>query len=107
MVLSKTSWIRHSIQGFKIISNGILAIFDWSPEVYEFEGGQRSFSICTKCNISPFSPKKILQCLRFSCEEAVAFPLAVLRLCTDVWTHGSGLVSLDKMGISPITTMKF
>ncbi|GFT35682.1 hypothetical protein TNCV_2849711 [Trichonephila clavipes] len=31
-------------------------------------------------------------------------PSAVLRLCTDLWTHGSGLVSLDQMGISPTTT---
>ncbi|GFT26658.1 hypothetical protein TNCV_3604631 [Trichonephila clavipes] len=31
-------------------------------------------------------------------------PPAVLRLCTDSWTHGSGLVSLDQMGISPTTT---
>ncbi|GFX26781.1 RNase H domain-containing protein [Trichonephila clavipes] len=31
-----------------------------------FEGGKRSFLICTKCNVSPFSPHHILQCLRFS-----------------------------------------
>ncbi|GFV15528.1 uncharacterized protein TNCV_4835541 [Trichonephila clavipes] len=48
-----------------------------------FEGGRRSFSICTKCSISPFCPQHILQCLRFSCEEAVA-PPAVLRFCTDL-----------------------
>ncbi|GFV22655.1 hypothetical protein TNCV_2078451 [Trichonephila clavipes] len=54
-------------------------------------------------SLSPFSPQHILQCLGFSCEEAVA-PPAVLRLCTDLWTHGSGLVSLDQMGISPTTT---
>ncbi|GFX68861.1 RNase H domain-containing protein [Trichonephila clavipes] len=29
MVLSKTPRIRHIIQGFQIISNGILTIFDW------------------------------------------------------------------------------
>ncbi|GFW04234.1 uncharacterized protein TNCV_2669991 [Trichonephila clavipes] len=68
-----------------------------------FEGGKRSFPVCTKCDISPFSPQYILQCLGFSCEEAVA-PPAVLRLCTDLWTHRSGLVSLDQMGINPTTT---
>ncbi|GFT71672.1 RNase H domain-containing protein [Trichonephila clavipes] len=31
-----------------------------------FEGGKRSFSICPKCNISPFSLQPILQCLGFS-----------------------------------------
>ncbi|GFS89847.1 RNase H domain-containing protein [Trichonephila clavipes] len=70
-----------------------------------FEGGKRSFPICSKCNITLFSPQHILQCLEFSCEEAVAsLPPAVLRLCTDLWTHGSGLVSIDQMGISPTTT---
>ncbi|GFW37875.1 RNase H domain-containing protein [Trichonephila clavipes] len=39
-----------------------------------FEGGKRSFPICPKCNINPFSPQRILQCLGFSCEEAVASP---------------------------------
>ncbi|GFV59159.1 RNase H domain-containing protein [Trichonephila clavipes] len=39
-----------------------------------FEGGKRSFPICPKCNISPFSPQHILQCLGVSCEEAVASP---------------------------------
>ncbi|GFV48323.1 RNase H domain-containing protein [Trichonephila clavipes] len=43
-----------------------------------FEGGKRSFPICPKCNISPFSPQHILQCLGFSCEEAVASPLLFL-----------------------------
>ncbi|GFV91204.1 RNase H domain-containing protein [Trichonephila clavipes] len=42
------------------------------------EGGKRSFPICPKCNISPFSPQHILQCLGFSCEEAVASPLLFL-----------------------------
>ncbi|GFU67477.1 RNase H domain-containing protein [Trichonephila clavipes] len=60
-----------------------------------FEGGKMSFPSCPKCNISQFSPKPIMQCLGFSCEEAVASP-AVLRICTDLWTHGSGLVSLDQ-----------
>ncbi|GFT56345.1 uncharacterized protein TNCV_1861761 [Trichonephila clavipes] len=43
-----------------------------------FEGGKRSFPIYPKCNISPFSPQHILQCLGFSCEEAVAPPLLFL-----------------------------
>ncbi|GFU92732.1 RNase H domain-containing protein [Trichonephila clavipes] len=44
MVLSKTFWIRHIVQGFQIISNGILTIFDWSPEVHGFLGWQSFFS---------------------------------------------------------------
>ncbi|GFW50390.1 transposon Ty3-I Gag-Pol polyprotein [Trichonephila clavipes] len=36
MVLSKIPWIRHIIQEFLIISDGILAIFDWSSEEHEF-----------------------------------------------------------------------
>ncbi|GFX90024.1 RNase H domain-containing protein [Trichonephila clavipes] len=32
-----------------------------------FEGGKRSFPICIKCNISPFSPQHILQCLVVFC----------------------------------------
>ncbi|GFW86568.1 RNase H domain-containing protein [Trichonephila clavipes] len=43
-----------------------------------FEGGKRSFPICSKCNISQFSLQHILQCLGFSCEEAVASPLLFL-----------------------------
>ncbi|GFX86387.1 RNase H domain-containing protein [Trichonephila clavipes] len=43
-----------------------------------FEGGKRSFPICPKCNTNPFSPQHILQCLGFSCEEAVASPLLFL-----------------------------
>ncbi|GFS94099.1 uncharacterized protein TNCV_3785841 [Trichonephila clavipes] len=43
-----------------------------------FESGKRSFPICPKCNISQFSPQHILQCLRFSREEAVASPLLFL-----------------------------
>ncbi|GFV59792.1 hypothetical protein TNCV_956911 [Trichonephila clavipes] len=31
------------------------------------------------------------------------FPPDVLRHCTDLWAHGSGLVKLDQMGISPTT----
>ncbi|GFW31520.1 uncharacterized protein TNCV_4419561 [Trichonephila clavipes] len=45
-----------------------------------FEDGKRSFPICPKCNISPFSPQHILQCLGFSCEEAVASFLLFLEL---------------------------
>ncbi|GFW76691.1 RNase H domain-containing protein [Trichonephila clavipes] len=45
------------------------------PRCMNFEGGKRSFPICPKCNISPFSPQHILQCLGFSCEEAIASPL--------------------------------
>ncbi|GFT62772.1 RNase H domain-containing protein [Trichonephila clavipes] len=37
-----------------------------------FEGGKRNFPICLKCNISPFYPQHILQCLGVSCEEDVA-----------------------------------
>ncbi|GFU83771.1 hypothetical protein TNCV_2266921 [Trichonephila clavipes] len=33
---SKTPWIRHIIQGFQIIPNGLLTIFNWLPEVLEF-----------------------------------------------------------------------
>ncbi|GFY23661.1 uncharacterized protein TNCV_2788941 [Trichonephila clavipes] len=76
-------------------------IFHWSPEVHEF--GKRSFPICPKCNISQFSPQHILQCQGFPVRRLL-HPPAVLRLCTDLWTHGSGLVSLDQMGISPTTT---
>ncbi|GFU24358.1 RNase H domain-containing protein [Trichonephila clavipes] len=43
-----------------------------------FEGGKRSFPICTKCNINPFSPQHIPQCLGFSCEETVASSLLLL-----------------------------
>ncbi|GFT14907.1 RNase H domain-containing protein [Trichonephila clavipes] len=43
-----------------------------------FEGGKRSFPICPKCNINPFSPQHILQCLGFSYEEAVASLLLFL-----------------------------
>ncbi|GFV65080.1 hypothetical protein TNCV_4671111 [Trichonephila clavipes] len=32
-------------------------------------------------------------------------PPAVLRRYTDLWTHGSGLVSLDRMEISPTNTV--
>ncbi|GFY25164.1 uncharacterized protein TNCV_2482851 [Trichonephila clavipes] len=70
-----------------------------------FESDKRSFPICPKCNISPFSPQQILQYLGFSCEEAVASSPAVLKLCTDLWTHGSGLVKLDQIGISSTTTL--
>ncbi|GFT69455.1 hypothetical protein TNCV_1297491 [Trichonephila clavipes] len=64
-----------------------------------------SFPICTKCNIRPFSPQNFLQCLGFSCDEAVA-PPAVLRLSTDLWAQGSVLVSLYQIGIRPTTATK-
>ncbi|GFV91711.1 RNase H domain-containing protein [Trichonephila clavipes] len=39
-----------------------------------FEGDERSFLICTKCDISPFSSQHVLQCLGFSCGKVVASP---------------------------------
>ncbi|GFT60208.1 RNase H domain-containing protein [Trichonephila clavipes] len=56
-----------------------------------FEGGKRSFPICLKCNISPFSPQQFLQCLVFSCEEAVASPCYSLTLYRfmDSWIWSS------------------
>ncbi|GFU26513.1 hypothetical protein TNCV_2463561 [Trichonephila clavipes] len=47
MVLSKTPWNRHIIQGLKIISNGILTIFDWSPEGLGSNPGE-GINVC-KC----------------------------------------------------------
>ncbi|GFW56846.1 RNase H domain-containing protein [Trichonephila clavipes] len=52
--------------------------------------------LCTFCNVWGFPVRRLL---RDCC-----IPPAVLRLCTDLWTHGYGLVSLDQMGISPTTT---
>ncbi|GFW78434.1 hypothetical protein TNCV_1379801 [Trichonephila clavipes] len=49
----------------------------------------------TFCEVCDFPVRKLL------------LPPAVLRLCTDLWDHGSGLVSLDQMGISPTTTTIF
>ncbi|GFX23926.1 RNase H domain-containing protein [Trichonephila clavipes] len=40
---------------------------------------------CTFCQVWDFPVRRLLQ------------PPAVLRLCTDLWNRGSGLVSLDKM----------
>ncbi|PRD36122.1 UNVERIFIED_CONTAM: hypothetical protein NCL1_09596 [Trichonephila clavipes] len=69
-----------------------------------FEGGKREafqfapnvtsvlFLLGTFCNVWGFPVRRLLH------------SPAVLRLCTDLWTHGSGLVSLDQMGISPTTT---
>ncbi|GFX01861.1 uncharacterized protein TNCV_370501 [Trichonephila clavipes] len=48
-----------------------------------FEGGKRSFPICPKCNISPFSPQNILQGLGFPVRKLL-HPPAVLGLCTDL-----------------------
>ncbi|GFX10745.1 uncharacterized protein TNCV_147871 [Trichonephila clavipes] len=51
-----------------------------------------------------WSPEHILQCLGFSCEEAVTFPLLLLDFVQIyVWAHRSSLVSLDQMGIRPTT----
>ncbi|GFX26959.1 uncharacterized protein TNCV_1841311 [Trichonephila clavipes] len=52
------------------------------------------FLLSTFCNIWGFSMRR--QLLR---------PV-VLRLCAGLWAHGSGLVSLDQMGISPTTICK-
>ncbi|GFW98215.1 RNase H domain-containing protein [Trichonephila clavipes] len=46
----------------------------------------------TFCNVWGFPVRRLLH------------PPAVLRLCTDLWTHGSGLVKLDQMEISSTTT---
>ncbi|GFT70557.1 uncharacterized protein TNCV_1133191 [Trichonephila clavipes] len=46
---------------------------------------------CTFCNAWGFPVRRLL------------LPPAVLRLCTDLLTHGSGQVKLDQMGISPTT----
>ncbi|PRD24036.1 UNVERIFIED_CONTAM: hypothetical protein NCL1_44835 [Trichonephila clavipes] len=50
-----------------------------------FEGGKKSFLICPKCNINPFSPQHILHCLGFSCEETAASPccFSILYRFTD------------------------
>ncbi|GFW27543.1 RNase H domain-containing protein [Trichonephila clavipes] len=56
-----------------------------------FEGCKRSFLICPKCNISPFSPQHILQCPGFSFEEAVASPCCswTLYRFMDSWIWSS------------------
>ncbi|GFV84781.1 uncharacterized protein TNCV_4297631 [Trichonephila clavipes] len=47
---------------------------------------------CTFWNVWGFHVRRLLH------------PPAILRLCRDLWTHGSGLVTLDQMEISPTTT---
>ncbi|GFX56689.1 uncharacterized protein TNCV_494371 [Trichonephila clavipes] len=47
---------------------------------------------CTFCHVWGFPVRRLLH------------PPAVLRLCTDLWTHGSGL---PQMGINPSTTTTF
>ncbi|GFV48143.1 uncharacterized protein TNCV_3554221 [Trichonephila clavipes] len=61
--------------------------FQFAPNVTSI-----SFLLSTFCNVWSFPVRRLLP------------PPAVLRLCTDLWTHGSGSVSLDQMGISPTTT---
>ncbi|GFT82211.1 uncharacterized protein TNCV_3700231 [Trichonephila clavipes] len=71
-----------------------------------FEGGKKAsqfapnvtsvlFLLSTFCNVWGFPVRRLLH------------PPAVLRLCTNLWTHGSGLVKLDQMGISPTTTTRY
>ncbi|GFX26713.1 transmembrane protein 161B [Trichonephila clavipes] len=81
-----------SFKGFRSYQMAFSQFSAGHPRCMNFEDGKRSFPICTKCDISPFSPWHILQCLGFSCEEAVASP-AVLRLFADLWA----------LGISPTT----
>ncbi|GFU16124.1 RNase H domain-containing protein [Trichonephila clavipes] len=93
-----------SFKGFRSYQTAFSRFSTGHLRCMNFEGGKRSFPICNKCSISPFSPQHILQCLGFFCEETVASPpAAVPRLCTHLWALGSGLVSLDQMGISPTT----
>ncbi|PRD23238.1 UNVERIFIED_CONTAM: hypothetical protein NCL1_46927 [Trichonephila clavipes] len=91
-----------SIKGFRTYQMAFSLFSTGHLMCTNFEGGKRRFPICIKCNISPFSPQHNLQCLEFSCEEAVASPMLFLT-CTNLWAHESGLVSLDQMGISPTT----
>ncbi|GFT23119.1 RNase H domain-containing protein [Trichonephila clavipes] len=102
MVLSKIPWIRHIIQAFQILSTSRFST--GHMRCMSFEGGKRSFPICTKCNINPFSPRHILKLLGFSFDEAAASPCCSLTLYRFMNSCGSGLVKLDQMGISPTTT---
>ncbi|GFS54541.1 uncharacterized protein TNCV_1742881 [Trichonephila clavipes] len=104
MVLSKTPCgSTISFKGSRLYQTAFSRFSTGHLRCMNFEGGKRSFPICPKCNISPFSPQHILQYLGFSCEKAVASPMLFLDF-VDLWTHGSGLVSLDQMGISRTTT---
>ncbi|GFX40813.1 uncharacterized protein TNCV_3760371 [Trichonephila clavipes] len=47
---------------------------------------------CTFFNVWGFPVRRLL------------LPPAVLRLCADLWDHGSSIVKLDQMEISPTTT---
>ncbi|GFU05490.1 transposable element Tcb2 transposase [Trichonephila clavipes] len=73
------------------------------PPVHPWIAKEASQLAPNVASLIPFSPQHILQFLGFSCEEAVASSLLFLDL-TDLWTHGSGIVLLDQMGISPTTT---
>ncbi|GFW71845.1 RNase H domain-containing protein [Trichonephila clavipes] len=89
-------------KGSRSYKTALLRFSTGHSRCMNFEGGKRSFPIRPKCNISPFSPQHILQCLRFSCGEAVASPLLFSNY-TDLWAHGSDLVSLEQMEISHTT----
>ncbi|GFT04072.1 hypothetical protein TNCV_3346181 [Trichonephila clavipes] len=114
MVLSKTPWFRHIIQGLQILSDSILSTDH--PRCMNFEGDKRSFPTCTKCNISPFPPRYILQCLEFS------FPCLNCKGGDRWWRHLSSLREFHRVKsychlygakgqrqayIRPITTMNF
>ncbi|GFU68365.1 hypothetical protein TNCV_3077531 [Trichonephila clavipes] len=57
-----------------------------------FVGLDLTTSDSTFCNVWGFPVRRLL------------LPPTVLRLCTDLWAHGSGLVSLDQMGLVPPST---
>ncbi|GFX40810.1 uncharacterized protein TNCV_3760341 [Trichonephila clavipes] len=68
-----------------------------------FEGGKRNFPICTKSNVFPFLLSTFFNVWGFPVRRLL-LPPAVLRLCADLWDHGSSIVKLDQMEISPTTT---
>ncbi|GFX01298.1 RNase H domain-containing protein [Trichonephila clavipes] len=70
-----------------------------STEIYSRAKGL----ICRTWVVPPVHPCIFCNVWGFPVRRLLHSP-AVLRLCTDLWTHGSGLVSLDQMGISPTTT---
>ncbi|GFU18166.1 uncharacterized protein TNCV_2033251 [Trichonephila clavipes] len=88
-----------SFRGFRSYQRAFLQFSAGHLRGMNFEGGKRIFPICPKCNISTFFPQHILQCLGFSCEEAVASPLLFLD-----FVQIYGLMDLNQMGISPTTT---
>ncbi|GFV94616.1 uncharacterized protein TNCV_3826831 [Trichonephila clavipes] len=66
--------------------------FEWQKrEASQFTPNVTSvlFLLGTFCNVSGFPARRLLH------------SSALLRLCTDLWTLGSGLVSLDQMGLVP------